>query len=73
MDDDDDDRGFGGTLIIEVIFAWPGIGSYAVDSARTLDYPAIIGVSLIGASAFLLTNLVTDVAYAFANPRLKLG
>ncbi|WP_413712384.1 ABC transporter permease [Rhizobium sp. Rhizsp82] len=62
-----------GAVLTEAVFAWPGIGSYAVDSARTLDYPAIIGVSLIGASAFLLTNLVTDVAYAFANPRLKLG
>jgi peptide/nickel transport system permease protein len=62
-----------GAVLTETVFAWPGIGSYAVDSARTLDYPAIIGVSLIGASAFLLANLVTDVAYAFANPRLKLG
>ncbi|KAA0697965.1 ABC transporter permease [Neorhizobium sp. P12A] len=62
-----------GAVLTETVFAWPGIGSYAVDSARTLDYPAIIGVSLIGASAFLLANLVTDVAYAFANPRLELG
>lgn len=62
-----------GAVLTEAVFAWPGIGSYAVDSARTLDYPAIIGVSLIGATAFLLTNLVTDVAYAYANPRIKLG
>lgn len=62
-----------GAVLTEAVFAWPGIGSYAVDSARTLDYPAIIGVSLIGASAFLLANLVTDVAYAYANPRIKLG
>lgn len=62
-----------GAVLTESVFAWPGIGSYAVDSARTLDYPAIIGVSLIGATAFLLSNLVTDVAYAFANPRIKLS
>ncbi len=61
-----------GAVLTEAVFAWPGIGSYAVDSARTLDYPAIIGVSLIGASAFLLANLVTDVAYAYANPRIRL-
>ncbi len=61
-----------GAVLTESVFAWPGIGSYAVDSARTLDYPAIIGVSLIGASAFLLANLVTDVAYAYANPRIRL-
>ena len=62
-----------GAVLTESVFGWPGIGSYAVDSARTLDYPAIIGVSLVGAMAFLLCNLVTDVAYAFANPRIRLG
>ncbi|CAN7562788.1 ABC transporter permease [Mesorhizobium caraganae] len=62
-----------GAVLTESVFAWPGIGSYAVDSARTLDYPAIIGVSLVGAAAFLLSNLITDVAYAFANPRIKLS
>ena len=62
-----------GAVLTETIFAWPGIGSYAVDSARSLDYPAIIGVTLVGASAFLLANLVTDVAYAVANPRIQLS
>lgn len=62
-----------GAVLTESVFSWPGIGSYAVDSARTLDYPAIIGVSLVGATAFLLTNLATDVGYAFANPRIKLS
>jgi ABC-type dipeptide/oligopeptide/nickel transport system permease component len=60
-----------GAVLTETIFAWPGIGSYAVDSARTLDYPAIIGITLVGASAFLLASLATDVAYAFANPRIE--
>lgn len=62
-----------GAVLTEAVFSWPGIGSYAVDSARTLDYPGIIGVSLIGATAFLLANLATDIAYAYANPRIKLG
>ncbi len=62
-----------GAVLTETIFAWPGIGSYAVDSARSIDYPAIIGVTVIGATAFLLANLVTDIAYAFANPRIKLN
>jgi peptide/nickel transport system permease protein len=61
-----------GAVLTETIFSWPGIGSYAVDSARSIDYPAIIGVTVIGATAFLLANLVTDIAYAFANPRIKL-
>lgn len=62
-----------GAVLTETIFSWPGIGSYAVESARSIDYPAIIGVTVLGATAFLLANLVTDVAYAFANPRIKLN
>lgn len=62
-----------GAVLTETIFAWPGVGSYAVDSARTLDHPAIIGVTLVGAAAFLLSNLATDVAYAVFNPRIGLG
>lgn len=62
-----------GAVLTETIFAWPGIGAYAVDSARTIDYPAIIGVTIVGATAFLLANMITDIAYAFANPRINLG
>ena len=62
-----------GAVLTETIFAWPGVGSYAVDSARTLDHPAIIGVTLVGAAAFLLSNLATDVAYAVFNPRIGFG
>lgn len=61
-----------GAVLTETIFSWPGIGSYAVSAARSLDFPAIGGVTLVGATAFLMANLLTDVAYAFANPRVKL-
>jgi peptide/nickel transport system permease protein len=61
-----------GAVLTETIFSWPGIGSYAVDAARNLDYPAIMGVTLIGGLAFLITNLVTDVAYALADPRIEM-
>jgi ABC-type dipeptide/oligopeptide/nickel transport system permease component len=61
-----------GAVLTETIFSWPGIGSYAVSAARSLDYPAIVGVTLVGALAFLAANLLTDIAYAFANPRVKL-
>lgn len=60
-----------GAVLTETIFAWPGIGSYAVEAARTLDHPAIIGVTIVGGVAFLITNLVTDIAYTFADPRLR--
>ena len=62
-----------GAVLTETIFAWPGMGSYAVEAARSLDYPAIIGVTIVGGVTFLVTNLLTDVAYVFANPRIRLS
>jgi len=62
-----------GAVLTETIFSWPGIGAYAVESARSLDYPAIMGVTMVGGAAFLLTNLLTDLAYVKADPRIKLG
>ncbi|WP_204318783.1 ABC transporter permease [Pseudooceanicola aestuarii] len=60
-----------GAVLTEAIFSWPGIGSYAVRAAASLDYPAIGGVTIVGSVAFLLANLLTDIAYAWANPRIK--
>ncbi|RFC68912.1 MULTISPECIES: ABC transporter permease [Mesorhizobium] len=62
-----------GAVLTETIFSWPGMGSYAVDAARGLDFPAIIGVTIVGGVIFLLTNLATDIAYVVANPRVRLG
>jgi len=62
-----------GAVLTETIFSWPGIGSYAVDSARALDYPAIMGVTIVGATAFLLTNLATDIAYVIVDPKIRLA
>lgn len=62
-----------GAVLTETIFSWPGMGSYAVEAARGLDFPAIIGVTIVGGIIFLLTNLITDVAYVVANPRVRLG
>ncbi|RRH76127.1 ABC transporter permease [Falsigemmobacter faecalis] len=62
-----------GAVLTETIFSWPGMGSYAVSAARGLDYPAIIGVTIVGGVIFLITNLVTDIAYVIANPRVRPG
>lgn len=62
-----------GAVLTESIFAWPGIGSYAVEAARTLDFPAIMGVSIFVGAAYIVTNLVTDVAYALVDPRVRLS
>ena len=62
-----------GAVLIETIFSWNGIGSYAVESSRTLDYPGITGVCLLGGVIFLLANLVTDIVYGFVDPRVRLA
>lgn len=62
-----------GAVLTETIFSWPGMGSYAVDAARGLDLPAIIGVTIVGGIVFLVVNLLTDIAYVIANPRVRLG
>ena len=60
-------------MLTETVFSWPGVGGYAVDASRKLDFPAIIGVTILGGVAFLVTNLVSDIAYAFADPRIRLS
>lgn len=60
-----------GAVLTETIFEWNGIGSYAVESTRSLDYPAISGVCLFGGTIFLVSNLVTDLMYAFADPKVR--
>ncbi|WP_291797211.1 ABC transporter permease [Brevibacterium sp.] len=61
-----------GAVLVETIFSWSGIGTYAVESARALDYPAITGVCLVGGSIFLIANLLTDIAYALIDPRVRM-
>jgi peptide/nickel transport system permease protein len=62
---------FGGSVIIETIFAWPGIGQLAISAINERDYPQIMGLLLISAVLVLLANLITDIIYAFADPRIR--
>jgi peptide/nickel transport system permease protein len=62
-----------GAVLTEIVFSWPGVGSYAVDASRKLDFPAVIGVTILGGVAFLITNLITDILYASADPRIRLA
>ena len=61
-----------GAVLTETIFSWNGVGSYAVAATRSLDYPAINGVCILGGIVFLISNLVTDVLYAYADPKIRL-
>jgi peptide/nickel transport system permease protein len=60
------------TFLVEEIFNWPGLGSYAVDSIKALDVPAIIGVTLLVAMVYVLANLAVDLAQAWLDPRIVL-
>ncbi|MGQ9622030.1 MAG: ABC transporter permease [Candidatus Caldatribacteriaceae bacterium] len=63
----------GGAILTETIFAWPGLGRYTVDAVYARDYPAIQGSVLFIAFIFVVVNLITDILYAFINPRIRYG
>ncbi|RIK37354.1 MAG: peptide permease [Chloroflexi bacterium] len=63
----------GGAVITETVFTWPGMGSLLIDAVNGRDYPLIMGISLCVAIAVLIANLLTDVAYALADPRIRFG
>ncbi|MBW7881794.1 MAG: ABC transporter permease [Caldilineaceae bacterium] len=60
-----------GAVLTETIFAWPGIGQYAYRASTSLDFPAIMGVSMVIALIFVITNLIVDVLYHVLDPRLR--
>lgn len=62
-----------GAVLTESIFAWPGIGQYAYRASTSLDFPAIMGVSMLIALIFIATNLIVDVLYFILDPRLRAG
>jgi ABC-type dipeptide/oligopeptide/nickel transport system permease component len=62
-----------GTVLVENIFSWPGIGEYAYTSAINLDLPAIMGVSIVVALIYIILNLVVDVLYTVIDPRISLS
>jgi peptide/nickel transport system permease protein len=61
-----------GTFFVEFVFNWPGLGTYAIDAILATDYPAIMGITLLGAAAYVLINLVVDLAQAWVDPRIRL-
>jgi len=62
---------FMNTFLVESIFSWPGIGKYVADAVVCLDYPAIMGVTILSACAYVLLNLIADIIISF-DPRVKL-
>lgn len=62
----------GGAVIVETIFAWPGIGKFVLDSIYDRDYPVVQGFVVFMGTVFLLVNLLVDVSYAWLDPRIRL-
>jgi peptide/nickel transport system permease protein len=63
----------GGVIVVEVVFAWPGLGRLVYNSVAARDYPVIQGAVLLIAVLFLAVNLVVDLLYAIADPRIRLS
>lgn len=61
----------GGAVLTETIFGWPGMGKYVVDSVNSLDFPAIMGFTLVVSLAYVFINLCVDILYALVNPQIR--
>lgn len=62
-----------GAVLLETIFAWPGMGRYAASSIVEVDLPAMVGYCLVVAMVMILANLIVDITYAFIDPRVRVG
>jgi peptide/nickel transport system permease protein len=61
----------GGVVVTETIFAWPGLGLYAVTAVENQDYPAILGFTLVSTVAYVSINLLVDLLYPWLSPQLR--
>ncbi|MDD5849921.1 MAG: ABC transporter permease [Firmicutes bacterium] len=63
---------FGGSIVVEQVFSWPGLGLMTMNAVLERDYPVIMAMCLLTAVVVLLTNLLTDILYALADPTVRL-
>ena len=64
-------RMLGGAVVVETIFAWPGMGRLAVQAVLGRDFPVVQGTAIVGAAIFLAVNLLIDLLYGWVDPRLR--
>jgi peptide/nickel transport system permease protein len=62
---------FAGSLYVEIIFSWPGMGRLYYNAATGRDYPLLMGILIIASSFTVIANLMADVAYGFLDPRIR--
>jgi peptide/nickel transport system permease protein len=63
----------GGSVLIENVFSWPGVGTLAYDAVQARDNPLLLGIFIVTAILVSLFNLFTDIAYSIVDPRVQLG
>ncbi len=61
---------FTGAVLTEIIFAWPGLGRLLYDATLNRDYPLLMGIFLLVGTSVIVASIVTDVVYAFLDPRV---
>jgi len=62
-----------GAFFVEMIFNWPGLGTFTVNSLLNVDYPAVMGITLLGATGYVVVNLIVDLIQALIDPRISLA
>jgi len=62
---------FGGSIVIEQVFAWPGVGQYALAAINTKDHPVVLALLLFGAIIGTLSSFITEIVYVLVDPRIK--
>jgi ABC-type dipeptide/oligopeptide/nickel transport system permease component len=60
-----------GSVLVETVFAWPGLGQLAVQAVSTTDFPVLSGAVLFFAAIFLFMNVLADITYALIDPRIR--
>ena len=63
-------RLLGGSIIVDSVFAWPGIGRLGYDAVLRRDYPTIMGLTMLTAAFVMVVNLVVDILYSLVDPRI---
>jgi peptide/nickel transport system permease protein len=63
----------GGSVIIEQVFQWPGIGNEFISAVRSQDYPVVMTIALLSVMAVLVASLIVDILTAVIDPRVRLG
>ena len=63
----------GGAIVIESMFQWPGMGLLSLAAIEQRDYPVLMGLTFVTATLVLLGNLIADILYGFADPRIRIG